>query len=139
MTDKLVCIDPEKINLIWPQVSHFIHAAFVTGLGDDTPETVKADLDNKMALLWVVWDGKGLIAAATTKLMVQPNGRKQCVITSCGGRELPRWIGFIKELEDYARAEGCTQFRMMGRPGWKTWFKEYGYVEPWVCLQKELS
>lgn len=139
MTDKVVCVDPKKIDLIWPQVSHFIHAAFVTGMGDDTPEVVKADLDKGDALLWVVWDGKGLLAAATTKLMTVPNGNKICVVTSCAGRELPRWIGFVAELEKHAKAEGCTQFRIMGRHGWKAWFKTHGYHEPWVCLQKELN
>jgi hypothetical protein len=139
MTDKLVCVNPDKIAAIWPQVSHFIHAAFVTGLGDDTAETVKADLDAARALLWVVWDGKGLIAAATTKLLLLPNGKKQCLVTSCAGRELHRWIGFIAELEAYAKSEGCATFRMMGRHGWKSWLREYGYVEPWACLEKELT
>lgn len=139
MTDKLICVDPEKLDKIWPQVWHFIHAAFLTGLGDDTLASVHEDLQKRDALLWIVWDGAGLMAAATTKLCLVPNGKRHCVITSCAGRELPRWLRFIKELEDYAKAEGCHQMRIMGRHGWKAYFKEYGYTEPWVCLEKELS
>lgn len=138
MTDKVVCVDPDKIDVIWPQAAHFIHAAFLTGLGDDTAETIKADLDAKRALLWVVWDGKGLIAVATTTLVVVPNGNKLCIVTSCAGRELPRWLHFIGELEKYAKDEGCQKLRLTGRAGWKEWLKDRGYRQPWMCLEKEL-
>lgn len=135
-TDKLVCVDPKRIDEIWPHVSGFLASAFERGIGDDDLESLKQDLDARQSLLWVVWDGKGLLAAATTKLLKMPT-KKLCVISACGGRELRRWRRFIAELESYAKAEGCDAFRMMGRPGWKAVFPDYR--EPWVCLEKGLK
>lgn len=135
MTDTLVCVDPAQIDRIWPHVSHLIDAAFETGIGDDKPETLKADLDAGLALLWVVWDGKGLLAAATTKIVTLPT-KKLCVLTAAAGRELHRWRRFIADLEMYAKAEQCDGIRLTGRPGWKAYFRDY--KQPWICLEKDL-
>lgn len=133
--DVLVCVAPDKIDAIWPHVRAFIESAFLSGRGDDTPETVKADLDAGTSLLWVVWDGSGLIAAATTKIVDTPT-KKLCLVTSCGGRELPRWIAFMADLETYAKAQACAVLRIEGRQGWKAMFPDFR--QPFVVLEKVL-
>lgn len=133
--DVLVCVDPAQVDAIWPHVKAFIDSAFMSGRGDDTPETIKADLDTGCSLLWVVWDGSGLIAAATTKIMDYPN-KKACRVTCCAGRELPRWISFMTDLEKYAREEGCAVMRIEGREGWKAMLPDYR--QPFVVLERAL-
>jgi hypothetical protein len=135
VSDQLLCVAPHLVENIWPHVAHFIEAAFWTGLGDDNIATVKADLDAGNCLLWVVWDGTELIAAATTKIIAVPT-KKICLITSCAGRKLERWKLFIRDLETYAADEGCDALRITGRPGWKAIFADYR--EPWVCIEKKL-
>lgn len=135
-TEVLICVDPAKIDDIWMHVKHFIEAAYMNGRGDDDADITKADLDRGGSLLWVVWDGKGLLAAAATKLCTY-RGRRICVITSCGGREIGKWIKFIADIEQYAKSEKCDAIRVMGRPGWKAFLKNY--TEPWICLEKELG
>lgn len=136
MKEVLVAVDPAKLDQIWPHAAHFLQAAYMTGLGDDTVESLKVDLDAGHSLLWVVWDGSGILAAVTTKLVTAP-AKKLCVITACGGRELHRWKQLITELEQYAKHEQCDALRIMGRPGWKVIFADYR--EPWVCLEKDLK
>lgn len=136
MTDVLVCVDPEKVDELWPHVRPFIDAAFDTELGDDNTDSVKADLDARHALLWIVWNGNKLIAAATTKIVRVP-AKKLCIITTCAGQDLSRWLHFLVDMEKYAKAEGCDAMRIMGRRGWKAMLPTYH--EPWVCLEKELS
>jgi len=133
--DVLVCVAPDKIDGIWPHVSHFIESAIEHGRGDDTSEVVKADLDAGRSLLWVVWDGSGLLAAATTKIVNYPT-KKACVVTSCGGRELPRWIAFINDLMNYAKSEGCAVMRISGREGWKAMLPDFR--QPFIVLEKVL-
>lgn len=135
-SDALVCVAPQRIGEIWPHIEHLLATAFHSGRGDDTLESLKADLDRGDSLLWIVWDGKALIAAATTKIIDVPT-KRLCVISACGGRGLPRWKRFIKELENYAKTEHCDALRVMGRFGWKAILPNY--TQPWVCLEKGLK
>jgi hypothetical protein len=135
MTESLLCVAPHLVEKIWPHVVHFIEQALWTGIGDDDIATIKDDLDAGHSLLWVVWDGSELIAAATTKLIKVPT-KKLCLITSCAGKRLERWRQFIADLEKYAASEGCDALRITGRPGWKAIFPDYR--EPWVCIEKNL-
>jgi hypothetical protein len=133
----VLCVDPARIEEIWPHVVEFIAAAFDNGRGDDCADDVHGDLLAQRALLWVVWDGEAIIVAATTKLINTARGLI-CVITSCGGREMgiERWRIAIKPIEDYAKREGCAFIRVEGRRGWQAVFPDYR--EAWVALEKRL-
>lgn len=135
----LLCAAPMQVEGVWRIIEPMIRAAFATGIGDETADDIHEDLVNMRSLLWVVVDelSSEIIAAATTRLVTVSVG-KMCVITSCGGRDLMRWIGFIRDLEDYAKAEGCSIFRMMGRPGWARFFRRYGYRQPWIAIERRL-
>lgn len=133
--DALVCVPPAQVAAIWPHVAPFIESAFLSGRGDDTAETVLADLVAGNSLLWIVWDGSGLIAAATTKIIDAP-AKRICVVTSCAGREMPRWISFIDDLARYAADEGCAVLRVEGREGWKATLP--GFRQPFVVLERSL-
>ena len=130
----LVCVAPNQIAAFWRHASPLIAAAYETGIGDDTMDTIRRDLETGDALLWIVWDGT-MLAAVTTKLL-QTAARRICLITSCAGREMARWIHLISGIENYARREDCDAVRVMGRPGWKAMLPDYR--EPWVFLQKDL-
>lgn len=133
----LVCVDPIRADEIWPHVSKLMERAFWSGIGDDTVQTVKDDVDAGRSLLWIIWDNvaKLILAAVTTKIVSVPT-KKLCVVTSCSGSDMKRWIGLISEIEAYAKKERCDAVRIMGRIGWKSVLN--GYHEPWICLQKSV-
>lgn len=131
--DVLICVDPAQIDRIWLHVEPFIARAYQHSMGDDDGSSINADLKSRNALLWIVWDGIGILAAAVTKLVTVP-GKKLGVITCVAGRDLHRWQHFIRDLERYFKAEGCTHVRMHGREGWKRIFPDYH--EPWATLEK---
>jgi hypothetical protein len=133
-----LCVDPDRVDEIWPHARAFIEAAFDSELGDDSAELVLADLKSRNALLWIVWaeDRKQIIAAATTKLIRVTRGLV-CLVTACGGNELKRWRDCISAVEGYAKAEGCSHVRLCGREGWKVIFPEYRKI--WVTLEKALK
>lgn len=130
-----LCVDPARIDDVWPYVSRFIASAFWRDRGDDDAEIVLADLKAQRALLWIAWDGDAIIAAATTKLIEVARGRA-CLVTSCGGDALRRWKSCLAEIESYARDEGCRVVRFEGRKGWQAFFPDY--VQPWIVLEKQL-
>ncbi len=131
----LLCVDPAKIDEIWPHVSSLLAKAFENTRADSTLESIEATLRRGLTLLWIVWASEQIVAAATTELWVTP-ARKACVITCCAGAELETWKGFMADFERYARDEGCDVIRIFGRPDWKCIFLDF--YEPWLTLEKAL-
>jgi hypothetical protein len=134
MTAALVCVPPDQIGAIWPHAAPFIERPFAKR-GDDTPESIRADIEAGHALLWIVWDGSALIAAAVTRIMSTVR-RRVLRIVCCAGNDVHRWIHLIKELEAYGKREGCDVCRVEGREGWKTMLSEYR--QPYIVLEKAL-
>lgn len=136
MTIELACVEPRHVHEIWPLVEPFIVRAFAACQGDDSPEIVRQDLNRGKSLLWVILGDKDIIGVVTTKIVVT-TAKKLCVVTSCAGKQIHRWIHFLKRVELYAASEGCDCVRVMGRRGWKRALPQYH--EPWICLEKKLK
>jgi hypothetical protein len=49
---------------------------------------------------------------------------------------LRRWIGLIEKIEEFARAEGCSATRIMGRKGWARVLASYRTKR--IVLEKDL-
>jgi hypothetical protein len=131
---KIFCVDPKVVANIWPHAKPILEPAF-DETSDSTIEATEADLMSGMALLWLAWDGKKLIAAATTAINKTPR-HKVCIVTSAGGVNSKLWDQFMPMVEKYAKAEGCERVRIAGREGWKRVLS--GYEQPWVVLDKVL-
>ena len=126
----LVCVDPKRIDEIWPHAKHLIRSAIEkTNLSsfDDLERDV---LDGKQ-LLWLAVDGALILAAATTQLV-----RPVCILTACAGENRERWLPLFGAIETYAKNEGCRTMRIFGRKGWERVLD--GYHVEHVILEKAL-
>ncbi len=134
-----LCVDPAKIDEMWPHVRSLIEMAFWAGRGDDSVDAIYQELKVQKSLLWIVWDddNKQIACAVTTRLILTDRG-KICLITSCGGNQIEQWLKFLSEIEKYAKEEGCKFIRFSGRRGWIFYFKCEGWEEPWITLEKQL-
>lgn len=132
---ELVCVDPERVHEIWPHVAPLLRAACIrTGL--NAFADIESDILSGRSLLWIAWNGQAIEAAAATILINSEIGRV-CIITACGGSDMPRWLPLITEIENYARAEACTRVRIYGRNGWLRALD--GYEQTHIIMDKELS
>jgi len=129
-----ICIDPSKVHLVWPLVSHLIRAAMHKGRISEFADVEHAVLSGAQ-LLWLAADARAIWAAAVTQLS-RANGEKFCTIVACGGRERARWLPLKAELEAFAKAEGCAAIRIHGRRGWAREFPDYRLTR--ILLEKEL-
>jgi len=132
----LVCVDPTQVEKIWPHARLLLQSAFVGRQHDDTIEAIEADVMSGASLLWIIWDGTGLLAAATTKVMSSPT-RKVLRVECAAGREMHRWLHLLRGIEDYGREQGCAVCRIEGREGWKSWLPDYR--QPHIVLEKALT
>ena len=118
---------------MWPHVRDLIRAA-VERTGLSSFADIEADVLTGMQLVWIAWDGKDILAAATTQL-VKPYD-KVCVLTACSGYDRAQWLPLMAQIERYAANEGCKSMRIFGRVGWKRVLKKYRMTH--VILEREL-
>lgn len=127
---RLLCVAPHMAAMVWPMARGLIKSAF-----DRTEpkefERTEAEVLAGLQPLWIVVDG-AVTTAATTQLVEDNNG-KLCVVRAAAGLDPARWM---PDIEAYARGEGCTGMRVMGRRGWER--KLTGYRPEFVILAKDL-
>jgi hypothetical protein len=132
---ELVCVDPKRVGELWPHISPLLRAACrrteLNAFAD-----IEADILAGRSLLWIAWNGQAVEAAAATILINSEIG-KVCIITACGGAAMKRWLPLIKEIENYARDEGCTRVRIFGRKGWLRVLE--GFEAKHIIMDKELD
>lgn len=136
---KLICVDPERVNEIWPFAGPMLARA-ISRTGLSAFDDVEGDILCGNALLWLAVEGEGsnvvVLAAASTRLQRTDAG-KACVITACAGRDMPRWLNLIDGIEKFAKNEGCTRVRIYGRKGWLRALQGYGQRN--IILEKEMN
>ena len=116
MDCELLCVRPEYLKTIWPKVRPLILTAMKRAdFGAFAP--VEDDVLNGDALLWIAHDGKEIPAACVSQI-TETEWRKVCTIVACGGNDMSRWLGLLEQIESYAKAEGCSASRIVGRDGW---------------------
>lgn len=132
---EVLCVDPRRVHEIWPYVGSLLRAAChrtkLIAFSD-----IETDVLAGRSLLWIVWNGNSINAAAATVLINSEVG-KICVITACGGEDMQRWLPLIGQIENYARDEGCARVRIYGRKGWLRVLE--GYEHKHIIMDKELS
>jgi hypothetical protein len=118
---------------MWPHAKNYIRSAIErTNLGSF--EIIERDVLSGGQLLWIAWEGQ-ILAAATTRLA--DNGRRKvCEIVACSGGDRDKWLPLIRQIEDYAKNEGCSSTRIIGRVGWERVLD--GYRREYVILEKAL-
>lgn len=118
---------------MWPHVRDMIRAA-VERTGLSSFADIESDVLTGMQLCWIAWDGSQIMAAATTQL--DKPLYKVCVLTACSGYNRAQWLPLFRQIEQYAKAEGCMKMRIFGRRGWERVLD--GYRVEHVVLEKGL-
>jgi hypothetical protein len=131
---QLICVDPARVSEFWPYARDLIRAAIEhTKLSDFA--SIETDVLSGDQLLWLAFDGKSILAAATTHL-TKPNN-KVCTLTACAGSDRRRWLPLLGKIEQYAKDEGCVTLRIFGRIGWKRVLKNYKMTH--IILENDLQ
>ena len=131
----LVCIDPRRIDEIWPHAKHLIRSA-IDRTNLSSFDDIERDVLDGKQLLWLAWNGESIEAAATTQL-VGTNCKPVCILTACAGKNRDRWLPLFGKIEKYAKDEDCSTMRIIGRRGWERVLD--GYRVEYVVLEKALT
>jgi hypothetical protein len=131
---ELVCVDPKRVQEVWPAVRHLITKAVLRTNLSHTAD-IEYDTLHGDGLLWLAWDGRTVKAAATT-VLTETDANTVCILTACGGEDMRQWLPLLAKIEDYARAEGCGCVRIYGRKGWARVLTDYRIEH--VILERSL-
>jgi hypothetical protein len=122
-TAKLIPVAASLVAGVWPHAGPLVKRAMDrTKLGNF--EDVERDVLGGAQQLWLVWNGTEIKAAVVTRL-VCINHERICIIVACGGRDRTEWLPLIAGIEQFARDEGCTAMRIIGRKGWQRILADY--------------
>jgi len=125
----LICVNPDQVGQVWPHVKGTIKRAIDRGHCDWA--ALQSNLFRGLVLLWVIWDGEKIKGAVLTQLVGDA-----CEIIACAGEDFREWIHLIDKIEAYARDEGMTTMRLIGRRGWVRVLRDY--TPTLVMLEKQL-
>ena len=86
------------------------------------PDQLKTQCAAGESQLWFVWSGTLDGAAVTT---TAPSRRGPlCIIVAAGGK-MATCLGFLDEIEKWAKSIGCAGIRIYGRKGWSRVLRDY--------------
>ena len=103
-----------------------------------TPEEWRELIECGQRQLWVAITGGRIVALALTSIELGRNLRR-LVIRGVAGEDMESWLGpGLHAIEAWARAEGCNDVEINGRPGWRRALWRLGYRPAFVISRKEL-
>jgi hypothetical protein len=130
---ELVCVDPARINEVWPHVKGSIEGAF-NKVDIGRFDELEKDVLNGDALLWLI-HRDGLRAVVVTQIILSQRS-KVCMVSALVGAGRDEWLHLERKIADYAKGMGCASMRMVGRRGWKRVLTNYAEIG--VVLERRL-
>lgn len=100
--------------------------------------TIDDLLEDARARRGFIWSGER--SAAFVRVYDSGNDQRVCEVAPAGG-DLDEIVNVaVPEIEEYARAEGCTQGLIYaGRDGWERALRSQGFERTTVVLRKMLT
>lgn len=100
------------------------------------PVTLRDDLRSGHRQLWLLTQDVTIVAAGVTSMFATRSGLA-LKIEHLGGGSMREWLHTLKELEAYARAQGCKKLTWEGRGGWMQLIPDYHVTA--VVMTKRLD
>lgn len=113
-----VCgIEARYIETFWPQAAPHLERALARGRGEYAIDDIRAAIEARDMQLWVYGKFAKVAAAAVTEIRRYPR-KTVCVVILTGGDSRTGWKEAARRIEEWAKAQGCTEIRAYGRRGW---------------------
>ena len=129
----LALVRPEELWKHWGDFAPLIDAACARSRGRFDPGQINRAVAEGRKQLWAAV-GEGVEAVAVTEI-VQYDAMKALAIVILTGHDRERWMFHVKQLENFAKAQGCQLIEAWARPGWEhmtDWKKSHILLEKWL-------
>lgn len=102
----LIGIPHDGVDAVWPGIVERIRIACARSSGRFRADDILKSLLARDMQLWLAGRGSDVIAVAVTEIIVYP-GLKACRVMMASGEDHPEWVGFIEDIGEWARQQGC--------------------------------
>ena len=130
MTLKVVPVDPNHIQQVWPRVVDFIRSAVDKGTTEDTrnynEHHIQQYLTSGSWLLLVAVDEQNEIHGACTISFINYPLSRVAFVTAIGGRLISNNETF-EQLKNICKAKGATKIQGFGRDAIVKLWSRYGF------------
>lgn len=116
---KLTLIPQDRVAAVWPHLAHIIHRLEAAAHGKYEAADLEAACVSGKMQLWLATsdDRKTPMTVALTEIVDYP---RQAIgrVVGCAGTGLKDFMPFLRDLEEWAKTQGCKGMQAVGRDGW---------------------
>ena len=136
---QITVVPAAVLDVVWAKAAEMLGKALKTTRPRYNLDSLRAELDRGVLVLWLVLDGTEPVAAFTTRIAAYPESRGLCM-DWIGGARMAEWLPLAQPLmEKYARDNGCTHLEGYGRKAWGRWLQKYGWEPEYIAYRMELT
>jgi len=128
-------IPAEQVLSVWDEVEPLVERVLPHADGEYTAETVLTSLLKRDMQLWIGHEDNKIIYMGISEMSQFPSGQIVATIVMVAGERVDEWLEDLTLFEDWAKANGASKVRLMGRPGWR---KKLNYKNTYTVLSREL-
>lgn len=136
MAETLRRVEPAEAIRDWDWYERQIWRVIDRADGGQTPDDILSCIQRDTMQLWRTVDKRGMVI---TELQRSPR-YVSMLIYMVAGEGLKDWMaGAGQQLEDFAKAHGCSRMEFHGRPGWAKYAASWGYTHLMIRMKKRLD
>jgi hypothetical protein len=136
-TPELIYIRPQDFAATWNVIAHLVPSILERSRGRVDLHSFVDAIMTEHTSLFIVWDGQEALSIVGLEIGFSPSGLKLGTIRFASGKDSPRWLHLLDEMEDKARQSGCQALEIIARKGWERKLPSYKLTH--VFLEKALT
>lgn len=135
---RLIGVPAEYVGMVPPETWAGVARALKKGGGLYSVESLREDILDRYAQLWLIDKGGRAVGSFTTKVVEYSDGPTVLNVITAAWGELSEQEAddVIREIETLAASKSCTAVEFIGRKGWGK--RLHGYKPTSVLFRKVL-
>ncbi len=136
----LIPIDGDYLSKLPIVAASHIESALRHSQGEEDLWEILNKINDNIYQLWVSIDtASETIRCTIVTSVVNYSKKKTCRIMYLGAETgFQEYLYELEGIEDFARAEGCNDIEVFGRPAWKRVLRQEGYEPTYTIMGKRL-
>jgi hypothetical protein len=135
----ITAVPMEGVDIVWDDVTKVLKKSVATSAGKFEIEDLKKDVKEGVLVLWLIMDGREVVAALTSRVMEYP-GRRAMALDWVGGTQMKKWLPLaLNTLQKYATDCECKHLEGYGRKAWGRILQKYGWQPEYIAYRMELG
>lgn len=133
---RLVLLTPEQVIEHWDAMLPFVSKGVAENQGEYDETDIFLRLESGEWFAWLAYKDE-LVCVAISGEVEFPKYKIHQLIC-VGGSDMLSWLPLKKEIEDFAKQNGCRKLTSYGRVGWSRILCNYGFKETYRVMEKVL-